>query len=304
MSEGLKPCRRCGLYVSLDGIEVTQTDTGTYTARFECPDCGEVAETCMRHSSEDFAVADVIDDWNRRWTDPALTARIEELEAETIADAVKMAIEQGISLCGVDLKEADLHELDLHGIDLSYADLSYANLYGVNLDGASLACALLVDTNLFAASLCHTCFRGADLHYANLGRSRAIGADFGSADLHTTDLSNADFSDAKLTDVDLRGAKLINTNFTRAILVGADLMSTELDGTVLVGANLDYAGWPLWSYYLHAKIDKRLFCQLLCHTMRLGQSIDDVEVQSLLNDPVALALANQFHHIIEYGKLK
>nr|DAS72991.1 MAG TPA: restriction alleviation protein [Caudoviricetes sp.] len=82
MIEELKPCRRCGLYVSSDGIEVTQTDTGTYTARFECPDCGEVAETCMRHSSEDFAVADVIDDWNRRWTDPALTARIEELEAE------------------------------------------------------------------------------------------------------------------------------------------------------------------------------------------------------------------------------
>jgi hypothetical protein len=82
MSEELKPCRRCGLDVSSDGIEVTQTDTGTYTARFECPDCGEVAETCMRHSSENFAIADVIDDWNRRWIDPALTARIEELEAE------------------------------------------------------------------------------------------------------------------------------------------------------------------------------------------------------------------------------
>lgn len=82
MSKELKPCRRCGLYVTPDGIEVTQTDTGTYTARFECSDCGEVAETCMRHSSEDFAIADVIDDWNRRWIDPALTARIEELEAE------------------------------------------------------------------------------------------------------------------------------------------------------------------------------------------------------------------------------
>lgn len=136
------------------------------------------------------------------------------------------------------------------------------------------------------------------------GAQRAIGADFGSADLHTTDLSNADFSDAKLTDVDLRGAKLINTNFTRAILVGADLMSANLDDAVLIGANLDYACWPLWGCSLHAKIDKRLFCQLLCHTMRLGQSIDDVEVQSLLNDPVASALANQFHHIIEYGKLK
>lgn len=82
MSKELKPCRRCGLYVSSDGIEVTQTDTGTYTARFECPDCGEVAETCMRHSSEDSAVADVIIEWNRRWIDPALTARIEELEQQ------------------------------------------------------------------------------------------------------------------------------------------------------------------------------------------------------------------------------
>lgn len=82
MSDEMKPCRRCGLDVTPDGIEVTQTDTGTYTARFECPDCGEVAETCMRHSSEDFAVADVIDKWNRRWVDPALLARIKELEKE------------------------------------------------------------------------------------------------------------------------------------------------------------------------------------------------------------------------------
>lgn len=92
MSKELKPCRRCGLDVSSDGIEVTQTATGTYTARFECPDCGEVAETCMRHSSEDFAIADVIDDWNRRWIDPALTARIEELEAER--DQLREALEK------------------------------------------------------------------------------------------------------------------------------------------------------------------------------------------------------------------
>lgn len=44
MSEELKPCRRCGLDVAPDGIEVTQTDTGTYIARFECPDCGEVEQ--------------------------------------------------------------------------------------------------------------------------------------------------------------------------------------------------------------------------------------------------------------------
>lgn len=117
-------------------------------------------------------------------------------------------------------------------------------------------------------------------------------------------MSNADFSDAKLTDLDLRGAKMVSTNFTRAILVGADLMSANLDDAVLIGANLDYACWPLWGCSLHAKIDKRLFCQLLYHTMRLGRSIDDAAVQSLLNDPAALALANQFHHVTEYGKLE
>lgn len=84
MTDTMKPCRRCGLDVTADGIEVIQTDTGTYTARFECPDCGEVAKTCMRHSSEEYAVAAVIDDWNQRWIDPALTARIEELEQETL----------------------------------------------------------------------------------------------------------------------------------------------------------------------------------------------------------------------------
>lgn len=52
-----------------------------------------------------------------------------ELDAETIADAVKMAIKQGISLCGVDLKEADLHELDLHGIDLLCLSPRLDNFY-------------------------------------------------------------------------------------------------------------------------------------------------------------------------------
>ncbi|MST97595.1 hypothetical protein FYJ85_11155 [Victivallaceae bacterium BBE-744-WT-12] len=49
----------------------------------------------MRHSSEDFAIADVIDDWNRRWIDPALTARIAELEAER--DRLREALQEIIS---------------------------------------------------------------------------------------------------------------------------------------------------------------------------------------------------------------
>lgn len=107
MSEEMKPCRRCGLAVCSDGIEVTQTATGTYTARFECPDCGEVAETCMRHSSGDFAIADVIADWNRRWIDPALTARIEELEAER--DRLREALKEVLN-CEVVTDNGDYSE--------------------------------------------------------------------------------------------------------------------------------------------------------------------------------------------------
>ena len=101
MSEEMKPCRRCGLYVSPDGIEVTQTDTGTYIARFECPDCGEVADTCMRHPSEDSAIADVIDNWNSRWVDPALIARIEELERKANAALIAAAPEMYEALADI-----------------------------------------------------------------------------------------------------------------------------------------------------------------------------------------------------------
>lgn len=46
----------------------------------------------MRHSSEDFAIADLVDDWNRRWVDPALLARIAELEAER--DRLRKALKE------------------------------------------------------------------------------------------------------------------------------------------------------------------------------------------------------------------
>ena len=114
-------------------------------------------------------------------------------------------------------------------------------------------------------------------------------------------MCNADFSDAKLNDVDLRGAKMVSTDFTRAILVCADLMSANLEDAVLVGANLDYACWPLWSYSLHAKIDKRLFCQFLYHIAQLGQSADDDEIRNFLSDPKTVKLINE-SHLTKFGK--
>lgn len=80
MSNALKPCRRCGLDVTLDGIEVKKTSTGKYTARLECPHCGELAESSLCHTFRESAISDVVSDWNMRWTNPKMLARIDELE--------------------------------------------------------------------------------------------------------------------------------------------------------------------------------------------------------------------------------
>lgn len=88
----LKPCRYCGLDVTLDAIKVKHNSYDKYTAKLECPDCGESAAAMQMRSTREEAISDVIIDWNRRWTDPALTARIEELEAER--DRFREALEK------------------------------------------------------------------------------------------------------------------------------------------------------------------------------------------------------------------
>ena len=87
-------------------------------------------------------------------------------------------------------------------------------------------------------------------------------------------------------------------------LRSANLEEANLKGVDLSGANLDYSSWPLWCGSLSVKIDKRIFCQLLYHTLRAGQSVEDEEVQALLNNPDVLKLANQFHRVEECGKLE
>lgn len=63
-------------------IEVTQSNTGTYTVSFECPDGEELSKTNARLLFEESAISEVIDDLNMHRGDHALLARIAELEAE------------------------------------------------------------------------------------------------------------------------------------------------------------------------------------------------------------------------------
>lgn len=104
---------------------------------------------------------------------------------------------------------------------------------------------------------------------------------------------------ADLRWADLRGADLSGVDLSGACLRDANLRHADLSG-----ADLDYSCFPIWCGSLTVKIDKRVFCQLLYHTLRAGQSVDDPEVKKLFAIPEVVALANQFHRVEECGKIK
>lgn len=156
--------------------------------------------------------------------------------------------------------------------------------------------------------------RGTNLRNMDLSNADLSGADFRCADLSHSDLYGACLQHAKLNCADLSGACLEDANLSYAHLSNANLTGTVLSGTVLIraelsdadlsGAYLDYSCFPLWCGSLDVKIDKRIFCQLLYHVLRAGNSVKDEEVEAFLSDEKALALANKFHRIEECGKLK
>ena len=106
------------------------------------------------------------------------------------------------------------------------------------------------------------------------------------------------------TRLSLRWANLSMANLRGEDLSWANLSMANLRGADLRGADLDFSCWPLWYESLNVKIDKRIFCQLLYHTLRAGQSVDDPEVKRLFEIPEIVNLAKKFHRVEESGKIE
>ena len=130
------------------------------------------------------------------------------------------------------------------------------------------------------------------------------GANLREADLRWANLREADLRGADLRWADLRWADLRWANLRGADLRWADLRWANLRGANLSGADVDFSCWPLWCGSLNVKIDKRIFCQLLYHALRSGQSVADPEVKRLFEIPEIVNLANQFHRVDECGKIE
>ena len=122
--------------------------------------------------------------------------------------------------------------------------------------------------------------------------------------LRWADLRKANLRKANLRGADLRKANLREADLSGADLSGADLSGADLRWADLSGADFDFSCWPLWCGSLNVKIDKRIFCQLLYHALRAGQSVDDPEVQRLFEIPQIVNLANKFHRVDECRKIE
>jgi Pentapeptide repeats (8 copies) len=142
-----------------------------------------------------------------------------EIEAETLAEALRVAVLRDVSL-----QDADLRGVNLRGANLREADLSGASLRAASLRGADLGNANLGGANLRGASL-----GGADLGSANLCTAILSGADLRDANLHDADLRHANLRGVNLGGVDLDSTKLNDANFGNVDLDDTDLLRVRED---------------------------------------------------------------------------
>jgi hypothetical protein len=117
-----------------------------------------------------------------------------EGENPTLAEAVRQACRERVSLKGAMLDHADLRDLHLFGIDLQDAYLYNANFQNCNLRKA----------NLRGAYLCRAYLRDVQLN---------------EADLTNANLQGACLRSAWITDANLKGTKLRNIDLTGATLL-------------------------------------------------------------------------------------
>ena len=132
-----------------------------------------------------------------------------------------------------------------------------------------------------------------NMEKCNLSGSDLSGSNLSYSNLRGSNLRDSDLSYSYLSGSDLRGSDLSYSN----------LRGSNLSYSNLSGSNLDYSCWGLSCKTLNVKIDKKIAVQLLYHTMRAMQFVDDKECKEFLRNKSNMKLVNQFHRVEECGEI-
>lgn len=163
--------------------------------------------------------------------------------SELLRTQVRIHVDAGEPMEGLDLTGADLSELDLRGANLRGAWLEAADLTGTQLEGADLELAVLARAKLPSANLKGCKARGANFSEADLGQADLSGLDLSGcffvrtnltdALLCNTNIDGADFREATLLRTDLSGCKLKNGFLIHLRFEGVSLRNADWDKTTL-----------------------------------------------------------------------
>ena len=110
-------------------------------------------------------------------------AVIFETEAESLKEAVEMAIASYSNLSGSNLRGSDLRGSNLRGSDLRGSNLSGSDLRGSNLRYSNLSGSNLRGSDLSGSNLSGSDLRGSNLSYSDLRYSDLRGSNLRGSDL-------------------------------------------------------------------------------------------------------------------------
>lgn len=154
-----------------------------------------------------------------------------------MANAVRSAIDYGISMERVNLSRQNLSRADLSYGDFREADLSYADLSQSDLTEADFRGATMVRTNFRRAGLYH-----ANLSYSDISKCDFTGAAMIKTVLERSWLADSKFYEARMKASVLRDVRATRCDFTKAFLQRAVMDRIYLSHSKLDEANLNNAG--------------------------------------------------------------
>jgi uncharacterized protein YjbI with pentapeptide repeats len=156
----------------------------------------------------------------------------------SLAEAIRAATTQKVSLLGSDLRGSNLRGSNLlgsnlrgsnlRGSDLRLSDLRGSTLSGSNLSDSDLSFSDLSFSNLRGSDLRGSNLRGSNLRGSNLSGSNLRGSNLRGSNLRGSNLSGSNLSDSDLSFSDLRGSDLRFSDLRFSDLRGSDLRGSDL----------------------------------------------------------------------------